>query len=133
MLSNLRSINTRIVEELTELSTYPQTEEGFQNYIDNLHELFKKRDEDLKEKVKQAGGYPIFYQIADKYFGTGADTVEEVTNGFLRLIKRKDVVGDTTGYRYRIMEYFDDERGRFAFPSHFSVALQLCIMNGELS
>jgi len=132
MLKNLVSVNVRIVEELTNLSEYEKSEEGFQKYIDSLHELFRRRDEDTKEAIKSAGGYPVFYQLSDRYFETGVDTVQMVTDGYLKLLKSKEVIGDPNGYRNRIAEYFDFERERFAFPSHFAAALQMCLSNPEV-
>ena len=122
------------IEDLIDLSIYQVDPDGWDTFVQDIKDIFAKRDETTKKQIRAAGGYISIFDMADIYFGMESSTVAVITQKFqsLMTLPAEKVKGDSSSYRAKIAERFNYEWDRFAYPSDFLSAYDLILLNREV-
>lgn len=129
-LNDAKSVQVKGVEELIDFSTYDNTDpREWDRFMSDLDELFSIKDDEKKEQIRKAGNFASIMDYADLYFDQNGSTVKKVTELFHKLMKLKEVRGDSSGYRWKIADRFDEDRNSFRYPRDFTIAYNLILRN----
>ena len=134
ILTSAKSTRLSAIEDLIDLSIYQVDPDGWDTFVQDIKDIFAKRDETTKKKIRTAGGYIAIFDMADIYFEMESSTVALVTRKFqdLMTLPPEKIKGDSSAYRAKIAERFNYEWDRFAYPSDFLSAYDLILLNREV-
>jgi len=134
IMQTAKSTRLSAIEDLIDLSIYQVDPDGWDTFVQDIKDIFAKRDETTKKKIRTAGGYIAIFDMADIYFEMESSTVALVTRKFqdLMTLPPEKIKGDSSAYRAKIAERFNYEWDRFAYPSDFLSAYDLILLNREV-
>ena len=134
IMQTAKSTRLSAIEDLIDLSVYQVDPDGWDTFVQDIKDIFAKRDETTKKKNRTAGGYIAIFDMADIYFEMESSTVALVTRKFqdLMTLPPEKIKGDSSAYRAKIAERFNYEWDRFAYPSDFLSAYDLIPLNREV-
>ena len=134
IMQTAKSTRLSAIENLIDLSVYQVDPDGWDSFVQDIKDIFAKRDETTKKKIRTAGGYIAIFDMADIYFEMESSTVALVTRKFqdLMTLPPEKIKGDSSAYRAKIAERFNFEWDRFAYPSDFLSAYDLILLNREV-
>ena len=134
IMQTAKSTRLSAIEDLIDLSIYQVDPDGWDSFVQDIKDIFAKRDETTKKQIRAAGGYISIFDMADIYFGMESSTVAVITQKFqdLMTLPPEKIKGDSSAYRAKIAERFNYEWDRFAYPSDFIVAYDLILLNREV-
>ena len=134
IMQTAKSTRLSAIEDLIDLSIYQVDPDGWDSFVQDIKDIFAKRDETTKKQIRAAGGYISIFDMADIYFGMESSTVAVITQKFqdLMTLPPEKIKGDSSAYRAKITERFNFEWDRFAYPSDFLSAYDLILLNREV-